>query len=174
MFSTLSRRQLGAIPLAALLAAAILLVGSADAPAAKTPKTSCVSRSSAKAKHNTHRAACPVRKHKGRAKVKRHRAKHALKAKQHTTTAATSALCDNGTEPQSAGNGAFSCADGSEPGCESGLEAAPSASGSTLVCVPAGDSEPANQTCEEEAGQPCWEEGSEPAPEGVEGSTGSG
>jgi len=115
-----------------------------------------------------------VRKHKGRAKVKRHRAKHALKAKQHTTTAATSALCDNGTEPQSAGNGAFSCADGSEPGCESGLEAAPSASGSTLVCVPAGDSEPANQTCEEEAGQPCWEEGSEPAPEGVEGSTGSG
>jgi hypothetical protein len=176
VFSALSRRQLGAIPLAALLAAALLLVGSANAPAAKTSKAPCASKSSIKAERNAHRDACPARKHKGHAKAKRHHTKHTLKTKRHTTTATNTAaaLCDNGSEPQSAGNGTFSCADGSEPGCEDGLEATPSASGSQLNCVAPSDSESANQACEEEDGQPCWEEGSEQGPEGVEGSTEGG
>jgi len=173
VFSALSRRQLAAMPAAILLMASLLLAGPADAPAAKVKKSTCISRSTTKAKRDARRGACPARKRKGHDKAKRRHAKHVKKAAQPATTDATAALCDNGAAPYPTGNGSFSCADGSEPGCEDGFLAAPSASGSALVCAPAdGDgSASTNATCEEESMEPCSEEGSEQAPEGVEGST---
>jgi hypothetical protein len=175
VFSAPSIRQLAAVPLGALLAAVLLLTGPANAPAAKPAKPTCASKASTKAKRDAHRRACPARKHKTRSKTHRGHVKHVTKTGLPSATAPSSAFCENGAAPRPEGGGSFSCADGSEPSCEAGFEAAPSSSGSALVCVAApangNGSTSGDLACEEQTGQPCGEEGSEQAPENVEGST---
>jgi hypothetical protein len=91
-----------------------------------------------------------------KAKAKGHHAKHAVGKKKSkktvnapppTVTIETAAACEDGTAPIQAGDGSFSCGDGSEPTCDDGLNLTFNSDGSTPLCGggsngPAGENEP--------------------------------
>jgi hypothetical protein len=77
-----------------------------------------------------------------RPKVKRHHAKRGVgrnngkrkRSKPSTVTGRFAAACEDASAPVRAGDGSFSCRDGSEPTCEDGSSPTLSSDGSTLVC----------------------------------------
>jgi hypothetical protein len=136
-----------ACPLILVLA---LLLGAPQASAAHgahaAHKTSKRTEDNHGRKSHTHR----THKHK-RPRVKHRKAAHAPAA---TTGhgggelgAAVAATCQNGNRPVGDEEGAFSCADGSEPTCPRALVATVSEDGATLLC----EAEPSEEG--EEAGE---------------------
>lgn len=140
-----------AVSLAALAAA---LFGPSQT-LAQARKLTCVSATAhTRAKHDAH--VCVRSSHKRKAHHPTgHHTKHALtKAPGEATPTTTPAACEDGSAPISAGDGSFSCGDGSEPECEDGSAPTRSADGNSLVCLP-----PSEEEAEAEAGEAECEEG---------------
>lgn len=134
-----------------LSAFVVALLGPAQT-LAQAHKASCSGAVHAKAKRGAH--ACAQSSHKPKTK---HHAKHASKKKTHKKThrasqATVPASCEDGSAPLRAGDGSFSCDDGSEPECEGGATPAASRNGKSLVCLVAAEDETgaSEAECEEE------------------------
>ena len=143
----------------ALACAAIALTfafAASPQASAQTRKTGCVTH--AKQGHHTCSASKKGHKRHGKSgsKGKAHHAKHAVKHKAGApgaTGAASAASCSDGTNATLDGEGSFTCANGSEAGCEEGFAPVISSDGSTLLCEPAteaNEGEEANEGGEEE------------------------
>jgi hypothetical protein len=134
----------------ALSAFVVALLGPAQT-LAQAHKAACPSASHAKAKHSSHACTQPSHKTKRHAK---HASKKKSRKKKHPASQATvPAYCEDGSAPLRAGDGSFSCDDGSEPECEDGATPTASRNGKSLVCL---------VTTEDEAGASeaeCEEEG---------------
>ncbi len=154
-------------------ALALLLSGPAPSDAARA-------RSSCASDHAKRARACAERRHArthGKAKKRsKHHRPSAGKGSHNAATPAPSALapatCEDGSRPTSEGDGSFSCADGSEPVCQHGVEpVAARGSGKPVCPAPAaGATEWSEAECEdggtpERAQGGVWacEDGSEPA-----------
>jgi hypothetical protein len=138
--------------LACAIALAAALIGPAQTLAQTHRAVSCPSATShAKARHGAH--TCARSSHKAKGHHRKHRSKHALaKAPQQgVPTALPAAYCEDGAAPVRAGDGSFSCADGSEPECEDGVEPTPSSNGKSLVCAILAGEDEAQAEAEAEA-----------------------
>jgi hypothetical protein len=86
----------------------------------------------------------------------RRRAKHAKKtpkASSPVSPALAAAYCEDGSAPVRAGDGSFSCDDGSEAECEDGSTPTVSRNGKSLVCPVAIEPEAGwSEECEVSAG----------------------
>jgi hypothetical protein len=134
-----------ALALSAFVAA---LLGPAQT-LAQAHKASCPSVH-AKAKHGAHACTQPSHKPKRHAK---HASKRKTRKKKHPASQATvPAYCEDGSAPLRAGDGSFSCDDGSEPECEDGAAPKASRNGKSLVCLVATEDEAgaSEAECEEE------------------------
>ena len=142
---TISRLRLSGAPTRLVATATLVLVTVAftasQQASAQAHKTACATH----ARHGSH--ACSTskgsgkgdRRHaRGKSKVGTHHAKHhGAGGKDQSQGEVTSkATCSDGTDPAPAGEGAFTCTDGSEPGCEEGFNPVASSDGSTLLCKP--------------------------------------
>jgi hypothetical protein len=130
---------------------------------AQTRKAACTS-SAVHTKAKRAARACTQSSHKGKHKP-RHAAKgHTKHASSKTSSkrgsgsaALIPASCEDGSVPVRAGDGSFSCADGSEPECENGASPTASHNGRSLLCpVPA---ELTSGSSEGEGENECEEEG---------------
>jgi hypothetical protein len=139
----------------AVLAAALL---GPSQTLAQARKLTCVSATAhTRAKHDAHGCVRSLHKHKAHHPTGRH-AKHALtKAPGEVTPATTPAACEDGSAPIPAGDGSFSCGDGSEPECEDGSAPTRSADGNSLVCLllSEDEAEAGEAECEEGLGNEC-------------------
>jgi hypothetical protein len=132
-----SVRRLRPLLMLPVLLLALLLPASA---LAKVHRQTCSAHGGAHAKAGSHRGRCP--KHKSHALAKHSKKKG---AKKGAGTPTTPALCEDESLPIRAQDGSFSCADGSQPGCEN--EATPVRSGRTLAC-PVSTPAPTTPECE--------------------------
>jgi hypothetical protein len=134
---------------------------------AQTHKAACSTAAHAK-KRSAHACTQPSHKVKTEARhaAKRHTkhtSKKTGKAGTPVSQAAVAAQCEDGSAPVRAGDGSFSCADGSEPECESGATPTPSRSGKSLLCPAPAESEAVSSESEcEEEGLACTTTGSDP------------
>jgi hypothetical protein len=134
---------------------------------AQTHKPACSTSAHAK-KHGAR--TCPQPSHKVKTEARhatKHHAKHTSKKTSKAGTpasqAAVSAQCEDGSAPVRAGDGSFSCDDGSEPECESGATPTPSRNGKSLLCPTPAESETVTSEAEcEEEGLACTTTGSDP------------
>jgi hypothetical protein len=148
------------LALALLLAALAALLCRPAASPARAARSAC-SASSAAARHVR---ACAGRTRSGRshgkAGARRSGRRHPIKKKKKATRqgsagpAATlrpgaetageprEAECADGSDPEDAGYGAWTCEDGSGPVCPEGSQLAPSGEGSELLCLAHGESAP--------------------------------
>jgi hypothetical protein len=164
---------------ATLLALALTLVALVALPArslAQTRNDSCTTAASATT-HRGHQArSCAPARHTGaeasiktkaKSKPRRHRHHHARRSKKgarrrrrtiHGTPEASQAAptCQDGSAPSPAGNGTFTCDDGSQPTCQDGIAPVVAEGGSKLVCVAAA-------AAGEPGSEPVCEDGSLPA-----------
>ncbi len=149
-----------ALALALLLTAlAALLCRPAPSSAKSAAAGACASahaKQHVRACAGRHRAGHARGKAKGRHSGRHHRINKKKKAVQHgsvhaPSTPAQPATCEDGSRPQSEGDGSFSCADGSEPACTGGGEPVPSKSGAKLVCpvAPSSGTEWSEAECED-------------------------
>ncbi len=154
------------------------LVGPAQT-LAQTRETGCsTSTARAKAKRTTRACTQSSRKSKSRS-----HGKHALEKTSKRGSdrpAAVAALCEDGGIPTRGADGGFSCADGSEPTCESGAAPRTSRNGKSLICpiigeseAGAGESGAGEAECEEE-GLECTGIGSAPSEQSCEASASEG
>jgi hypothetical protein len=122
----------------AVLAAALL--GPSQTLAQAHRGTCSSSATDSRTKLAAHTCVRPSRKRRGHHATRR-RAKHAKKAPKAGTRspALAAAYCEDGSAPVRAGNGSFSCDDGSEPECEDGSTPTVSRNGKRLVCPVAGE-----------------------------------
>jgi hypothetical protein len=132
----------------------LALTGSSPASA-----TSTCSTAAARAKQ--HVRACPARHGAAlaHAKAKSGHAKHnhskKKKAKAKPNSARTPApvlrpaTCEDGTTPKPAGEGEYTCGDGSEPVCANGAEPTAKHSGARLLCPAKAGSEFSEADCED-------------------------
>lgn len=134
---------------------------------AQTHKPACSTAAHAK-KRSAHACTQPSHKVKTEARhaAKRHTkhtSKKTGKAGTPASQAAVAAQCEDGSAPVRAGDGSFSCADGSEPECESGATPTPSRNGKSLLCPTPAESEAVSSEAEcEEEGLACTTTGSDP------------
>jgi hypothetical protein len=123
-----------------------------------------------------------TRRHRshGRSKAKKHHAEHAASRHKATSrvrhTASTppsnvasvaDPVCEDATDPVAAGQGSFTCDDGSEPACEDGSE--PTLSNNRLICPVEPEADSNSALCEDETaplragnGSYSCDDGSEP------------
>jgi hypothetical protein len=136
-----------ACPLILVLALVLVPPASAAHGAHASRRTSKRTEDTHGRKSHTHRRA---RKHKS-SRAKHHKAGHApASVTGHGSGeqgAAVAATCQSGGRPIGDEEGAFACADGSEPTCPKELVATVSEDGSTLLC----EAEPSEEG--EEAGE---------------------
>jgi hypothetical protein len=148
------------VALLATLAVTAAMLTLASSALARSHKRVCAGSAHATvhARRAAHTHAC-TQTASGRSK---HRTKH--HAASHTPRKAGNpvgppAACEDGSAPQSAGSGAFSCQDGSEPECEAGVSPVPTRNGARLVCpVPPAEEEAPEAgegECEEGFGLSC-------------------
>jgi hypothetical protein len=153
-----ARRLTLALTLALSLAVlvATLLLGPSQTLARGRRATCSSSATDSRAKLATHTCVRPARRHRGHHATRR-RARHAKKAPRasNRSPALAAAYCEDGSAPVRAGNGSFSCDDGSEPECEDGATPTVSRNGRSLVCPPASEGEAgASEECQAgEAGE---------------------
>jgi hypothetical protein len=169
-----------ALALALLLAALAVLLCRPSPSSATSAAGACAS-----AHAEQHVRACAGRNRaghargraKGRHSGRHHRINKKKKAAQHgsvnqPSAVAPPATCEDGSKPQSEGDGSFSCADGSEPVCAGGAEPAPAKNGAKLLCptAPSAGVEWSEAECEDGgapersgAGSYVCEDGSRPA-----------
>jgi len=180
------------VPPALALAALLALVLSA-APALGSHAAAACSATRAGAGHGVRACAGRTRKAHRHAKVKRHHAKHLSIKKKKAAPLPVSpstpleplhspASCEDATHPARAGDGTFTCGDGSEPVCANGLEPVASSAGTAPSCPIVGSaggwrpaacgdgSAPApaaagGYVCADESEPEC-EDGSDPVPAG--------
>jgi hypothetical protein len=151
--ASLAPRRIAPFAVAFLLLA---LTGSSPASAA----SACSSSTAARAKQ--HVRACPARHGtvRAHAKAKGHHAKHdhskknkKAKTKPKTTHTPAPVLrpatCEDGTTPKPAGEGEYTCGDGSEPVCANGTEPTAKHSGARLLCPAKSGSEFSEADCED-------------------------
>jgi hypothetical protein len=88
-----------------------------------------------------HEAGSRAKAQHSHAKLKKHHAKHTAGKKvkgRHpklsASEARTAAICEDGSSPTPAGEGSFSCGDGSQPACENDATPTLSSDNSTLIC----------------------------------------
>jgi hypothetical protein len=129
-----------------LLAVGALLLALPTASLARTHKASC---HATHAKRATRKCSTAARKTKSLHGA--HAGKPANKPVKPSAQASLTpeesgeAKCEDGSAAITSGEGLFSCDDGSEPSCPTGLTAIPSSDGSNLLCeaIPAeGEEEP--------------------------------
>ena len=162
-------RRLTAVLALALSVAAVVVLALSPQTMAQARKPACPSSSTGHPKRAPHSCArsgrTPKSPHKGKAhapsKVKGHHSRHAVVQKiQPTTTKNTTppastrqteAICEDGSGPVRAGDGSFSCEDGSEAACEIGVSPTSSSDGPTFVCGgdSSGGSGSADVACED-------------------------
>jgi hypothetical protein len=146
-------RPVATLALACAVIALTFAFAASPQASAQTRKTGCVTH--AKQGHHTC-SASKNRKHDGKSgsKSKAHHAKHAVKHRASApgaTGEASAASCSDGTNAILDGEGSFTCANGSEAGCEEGFTPVASSDGSTLLCEPeANEGEEANEGGEAE------------------------
>jgi hypothetical protein len=191
---SLPGRRLAAAFASALAVASVLAVLALSPQAmAQTRKAPCPSSAAAHLGTVVVRAcarAARKRRAHARPNVKRHHAKRAVGRKKKrkrprpsTVTGQIAASCEDASAPVPAGDGSFSCRDGSEPACEDGSSPTLSRNGSTLVCVFGrwGSAGSAEAVCEDgrapnpagngsfscgDGSEPSCEDGSNPTPSG--------
>jgi hypothetical protein len=175
------------LPRPAKLALALALLLTALAALLCRPAPSSASSAAgacASAHAKQHVRACAGRNRAGHARGKakgrrsgRHHRINKKKAAQHVSvdapsTAAPPATCEDGSKPQSEGDGSFSCADGSGPVCSGGAEPVPTKNGANLLCpaAPGTGAEWSEAECEDggapertSGGSYACEDGSRPA-----------
>jgi hypothetical protein len=120
---------------------------------AQTRRAAGCSSSPVQAKARRTARTCEHASHRGRSHHRKHHSRHVLAKtpKQGVPTSLPAAYCEDGSPPARASNGAFSCADGSEPECEDGAEPTRSSNGRSLVCATlAGEGEEEAETGESE------------------------
>ncbi len=148
------------LSLAVLVAA---LLGPSQTLAQARRATCSSSATDSRAKLAVHTCVQPARKRRTH-HATRHRAKHAKKTRKASPRppVLAAAYCEDGSVPVRAGNGSFSCDDGSEPACEDGSTPTVSRNGRSLVCPVAGEGEGEAGSSEEcqagEAGAGCGAE----------------
>ncbi len=154
----------------AVLAAALL--GPAQT-LAQTHGSTC-STSAAHSKAKTART-CARSSHKGKAhhatgrRARRTLAKKTPKASTPASPALAAAYCEDGSAPVRAGDGSFSCDDGSEPECEDGATPTVSPNGKDLLCPVSTEEASGSSEAQCEEGLGCGAEtGSAPAEQGCE------
>jgi hypothetical protein len=175
--------------------ATVIVLALSPQAMAQARKPACPSSSTAHPGRGAHACArsrrTPKSGHSGKAHVRRqgHHSRHAAgKKKQTATNKATSlpaasrtvAVCEDGSGPVRAGDGSFSCEDGSEAACENGASATIARDGTRLVCGvgSSGGSGSAEPACEaasppaqESDGSVSCAEGSAGTCEGSSGAT---
>lgn len=185
-------------PAKLLLALALLLAALAaplcrPAPSSARAATSACSSASAHAGQPVRACAGRTRsghshgKAKGRHSGRRHpihkkkQATHYGSVQPPAPAPPKPATCEDGSQPVSEGEGSFSCANGSEPVCASGVQPVPAKNGAKLICPasPAAGSEWSEAECEdgsaperagdgsfacEDESQPACPDGSHPTP----------
>ncbi len=149
---------------------------------AQTRKPSCTTSSARTGgRHTSRKCTQSPRKTGGKTQArhaaKRH-SKHATAGKTHKrapSAPAPAAKCEDASAPVRAGDGSFSCADGSEPACEDGATPTPSGNGKSLVCPISNESEPSSveAECEEASALDCGG-ASGPGEQACENSAGAG
>lgn len=150
---TLRLTQLPA--LAVLLAVLVMALLGPSQTLAQARKVAC-SPSATHTKAGRRARVCVRSSHKGKAHHATKRdAKHAVDKKAPKASspapATVAAYCEDGSAPVRAGDGSFSCADGSEPECEGGATPRPSRNGKRLVCPVATEGEAGSSEAECEA-----------------------
>jgi hypothetical protein len=142
--AVVNRRVTIALPLALVAAALALLLFGPAVALGQAARADCASSSGHGARVVR---ACRARRHgtHARSKGRKHHAKHAVgkrkkkskhNSSERTPAASTSppATCEDASAPIPGGDGSYSCEDGSEPACASGVEPVRSSDGSKLLC----------------------------------------
>ncbi|MFI4989486.1 MAG: hypothetical protein ACHQHO_01040 [Solirubrobacterales bacterium] len=150
------------LPALILLSAALVALLCRPAPSSARAGASACSSASAHAKQPVRACAGRTRagRSHGKAKGRRSGHRHPIHKKKQTThhgsvhappAAARPATCEDGSQPVSEDEGSFSCTNGSEPVCASGVQPTPAKHGVKLVCPapPAAGSDWSEAECED-------------------------
>ncbi len=170
-FRRLARALALALSLGAIAAA---LVG-ASQTLAQTHRATCSSTGAHAGKVNRHAGACATHKgkprHTDKGRGKHGHVKTKGKGGSHGSHHPAPAHCEDGTAPTVAGEGTFSCEDGSEPQCEDGATPTPSSDGKSLLCPVSSEREAgaSEAECEEDEEEETSCTG-EPSPQACEAS----